>query len=111
MRRSEAKREETALVSGVGAGSAGAEASVGEAGLAFGLLDLALDDLALVVGHLQCRRGDLRVSFCATMQRQQIQGEKKPTLPTATSILPEKVTKNAETWSASRDSGCLTPYV
>lgn len=44
-------------MSGVGAGSASAEASVREAGLAFGLLDLALDDLALVVGHLQRRRG------------------------------------------------------
>lgn len=79
-----------ASVSGVGAGSASAEASVCEAGLAFGLLDLALDDLALVVGKLQHGEGDCAsgsgghgVETC----------EQKPTLPTATSILPEKVTK------------------
>lgn len=47
-----------ALVGAVGAGSTSAEASVGETGFAFGLLDLALDDLALVVGHLQHRERD-----------------------------------------------------
>ena len=44
------------------------------------------------------------------LRHEYIQREKKPTLPTATSILPEKVTKTHKLWSASRNSGCLTPY-